>query len=353
MSTITRSDRPTLALALALALVPSRAQAEAEAPPAPAPAPAPSPAPAPAPAPDPLDSLRGRFREGMDKYKAGAFADAIVIWESIYRELGPDTGYRLAFDLARAYDQLGDGIKAADHYDTYLEKVRVRREQGETLEPNVARQEEIARERRELIVSTKGRIEVHAPARGAVVVRIDNTPARVAPFLVYVEPGNHTVTLGTGREAEVRTLVVRRGELASVQPRDETRDETPSPSPAPPTQTVTRIERPFSPTVLWIGAGVAAASLVVPVITYANALSIKTEYDDPATPAADKTRLASDYESARSNAYASIVVPALFTATVGALSLWYVLGTKETRVPVTPSASVGTTGASLGMSGAF
>jgi hypothetical protein len=356
MWTTIRSDRralPLAGVAIALSLlVPSQARAGepadvASVPSPPAASPPTTSAPA-ASAADPLDSLRERFREGMDKYKAAAFADAIVIWESIYRELGPETGYRLAFDLARAYDQLGEAIKAADHYDTYLEKVRSRRDAGETLEPNVAKQEEIARERRDAIVALKGRIVVTAPARGTAVGRIDNAPRRLAPLVVYVEPGAHSVALEDGHGAETRTVQVRRGEGVTVTPRG---DAAP-PEPLPP-QPQTRIERPFSPVVLWVGAGVALASIVVPVITYANALSIKSEYEDTATPAGDRARLESDYESARSNAYASVAVPALFTATVGALSLWYVLGAKETRVPVVPSASVDRAGASLGLSGSF
>jgi len=284
----------------------------------------------------------------MDKYKAGAFADAVVIWEAIYRELGTDKGYRLAFDLARAYDELGDLIKAADHYETYLEKVTQRRTLGETLEANVERQEAVARDRLEKIAALKARIRVKAGARQPAIVQIDNAPTRVAGFTMYVEPGAHVVTFGTGKEADVRRLTVARGALVDVEPREEVQV-----APPPETRFETRVERPFSPAVLWIGGGVAALSLVLPAITYANALSIKSDYDDPATPRTDKERLASDYYSSRTNAYASVVVPAVFTAAVGGLAIWYVLGTKETRTPITPSANLGPTGMSLGASARF
>jgi len=341
MSTITPSDPALRALAasllaLTLALSPSLAHADD----APAPAPA-----SPAAEPDPLSSLRERFREGMDKYKAGAFAEAIVIWESIYRDLGSDKGYRLAFDLARAYDELGDLNKAAEHYETYLERVAARRSEGELLEPNVEKQANVARERSEKIATIKGRIRVKAGTR-PVIVHIDNAAARVAGFTVYVEPGQHTVTFGEGRDTDVRRVTLKGGELLVVDPREDTPIRE---SPPPPTRWETRVDRPFSSTVLWVGAGVAVASLLVPVLTYVNALSIKSDYDDPSTTSTDKTRLASDYESARSNAYASIVVPALFTAAVGTLAVYYVLGTKETRVPI----SVTPNGASLGISTRF
>jgi len=282
----------------------------------------------------------------MDKYKSGAFADAILIWEAIYRELGADKGYRLAFDLARAYDALGDLIKAADHYESYLEGVSRRRAEGELLEANVERQEEIARDRLDKIAGIKARIRVKAGQKQPVIVQVDNAPPRVAGFTVYVEPGAHTVTFGTGADADVRRLVTERGAVVDVEPRADV--------PVPPVETrfETRVEHPFSPLVLWVSAGVAVASLVVPAITYAHALSVKSDYDSPSTSATDKLALANDYDSARTNAYASIIVPAVFTAAAASFAVWYVLGTKETRVPI-PTPAISTTGAALNLSARF
>jgi tetratricopeptide (TPR) repeat protein len=352
MWTIIRSDRSArtcrrrarrhaaafLALSVALLAGPARAADDL-------------PAAGPPAADSPLDSLRERFREGMDKYKAGAFADAILIWESIYRDLGSEKGYRLAFDLGRAYDALGDLIKAADHYESYLEKVRQRRSDGELLEANVERQEEVARDRLEKIASLKARIRVKAGLRQPVIVQIDNAPARVAGFTVYVEPGAHTVTFGAGKEADVRRLAVERGVVVDVEPRAESPSGPSMPAPSEP-RFETRLEHPFSPLVLWVSAGVAVASLLVPAITYAHALSVKSDYDSPSTSTTDKLTLANDYESARTNAYASIVVPALFTAAAGGLAVWYVLGTREARIPI-PTPSVTSTGAGVSVSARF
>jgi hypothetical protein len=332
-----------VALSVALSATPARADEPAGA--------SSATATPPANADGSLDSLRERFREGMDKYKSGAFADAIVIWESIYRELGADKGYRLAFDLARGYDALGDLIKAADHYESYLDKVSQRRAEGEQLEPNVERQEEVARVRLESIAGSKARIRVKPGQRQPVVAQIDNTPARLAGFTIYVEPGAHTVTFGTGKDADVRKVTIERGRIIDVEPRAEVVDAS-----APEPVYETRVERPFSPVVLWVGAGVAVASLIVPALTYAHALSVKSDYDAPptSTSATDKAALANDYESARTNAYASIVVPALFTAAAGGLVLWYFVGTKETRVPIpTPSVTGAGAGASLSVSARF
>lgn len=336
-------------LTLGLALVARSAHADA---PAPAPAPAPGPAPAPA---QPLDSLRERFREGTEKYEAGAFADAIVIWESIYRELGADKGYRVAFDIARAYGELGELIKAAEHYETFLERVDARRAAGLPLDPQVEKHEADSRARLEKIAAIKGRIHVKGIEQGTVIVHVDNTPARVAPFTVYVEPGDHRLTFGAGAVAQVETVTVSRGELLDVDP--PSTPATPPPPPPPPEapKYEMRVIQPFSPAVVGIGAGIAALSLVLPVITYANALAIKSDYD-AATRASDKAgaeREASLYDTAKRRAYVSLGVSAFFTAAAGSLALWYVLGTKETRMPLTPQPSIGPTGASLDLSGRF
>ena len=325
-----RSDVRAVALTAALLFVPLVARAQEQ------------PPEGPPAAADPLDALRGRFREGMEKYRARAFGDAIVVWESIYRELGPEKGYRVAFDLGRAYDEVGELIKGAEHYQTYLDRVSARRAAGESLEPNVQLQETIARERLERIIRIYGAIHV-ASAKRTVIVHVDNAPPRVAGFTVYVEPGPHTVTFGTGAGADARSVTVRRGELLEMDP--------PADAPAPEPRFETRIEHPFSTLVIWIGAGVAAASVVIPIVTHVNALAVKDDYDG-ATSRADKERLSSDYDSAKSNAYAAIAVPAVLGAAAGGLALWYVLGRKETRAPL-PTATVTASGASAGFSARF
>lgn len=326
MWTKSRSSRLVLLLGALVFTRPAAAQTEAP----------------PEPTGDPLDALRGRFRDGMEKYHARAFGDAIVIWESIYRELGAEKGYRVAFDLGRAYDEIGELIKAAEHYQSYLERVAQRRQAGESLEVNVETQETIAKDRLERIIHIYGGIRVN-PAKRPVFARVDNDSPRVAGFTSYVEPGPHTVTFGAGAGQEIRTIVVKRGELFEVTPKDE---------PEPPVvRYETHIEHPFSPWVVWIGAGVAAASIIVPIITHESAQSIKSDYDQATTLDA-KNRLSSDYASARSNAYATIAIPAGLAVAVSGLAVWYLAGTKEVRTPL-PTVTVDQTGATAGIRGTF
>jgi len=340
-----RSDRVrTLAASFALACSAFVASAPAR---------ADEPTPPAAPATDPLGPLRERFREGMQRYQAGAYGDAIVIWEAVYRELGPDVGYRLVFNLARAYDALGDVLSAAEHYASYVESVARRRAGGEALEPNVERQESQAKARLSEIAAVKGRIHVGA-TEPPLVVRIDNAPPRFAGSTTWVEPGRHTVRLGNrGDDADVRDVFVAAGAMVTVEPHV-SRAQPPPATTAPREDSATtasaprmemRTMHPFSPVVVWTSGAVAALSVILPLVTYANALAIKSDYDAAATPRAEKERLAIDYASARTNAYASVALPSVLVFTTGALAIWYALGAREVAIPV--SAGVSRTGATV------
>lgn len=344
MSTITRSDSSAIARggALVVALLASTAAFA-------------SPAWADTPAADPLDSLRERFRVGIEQYRANQFADAIVTWEGIYRELGPTKGYRLAFNLARAYDAIGDSIRAAEHYDTYLTEVSTRRAAGEQLESTVERQEEESKERLDALRASVARIHV-LPSAAPVVVQIDTTSPRTGEFTVYVTPRvPHTVTFGTGKDAEHREVVVDEGATVDLSPpAPVVRQDVPvTPGQRLETRLETHVEHPFSPTVLWIAGGITVASLALPAALYVHSLSIKSHFDDnPRGP--DAERLSADYNSARSATYASYALPGVLAVATGALVTWYVLGAKEQRVPVVvPQASATAHGVTLGASGSF
>src|ERR1700683_1801476 len=69
---------------------------------------------------DPMAPYRDRFRAGMERYTTGYEAEAIQYWEPIDREIGQQKGYRLGFDLARAYEHIGDSTHAAERYESFL-----------------------------------------------------------------------------------------------------------------------------------------------------------------------------------------------------------------------------------------
>ena len=141
--------------------------------------------------------------------------------ETIYRELGPEKGYRLAFNLARAYEQFGDPTRAAESYDAYVTAVARRREANEPLEPNVEKQETEAQERLAELGKALGRIRF-APGH-ATVVKIDNGVEHVGPssgWVAYVTPGKtHVVTFDPGTTTERHVEVsVGLGEVVLLTP---------------------------------------------------------------------------------------------------------------------------------------
>jgi hypothetical protein len=295
---------------------------------------------------DELDPLRERFRAGLEKYRAGAFAEAILIWENIYRELGPEKGYRLAFNLARAYEQFGDPTRAAESYDAYVASTTRRREAGESLEPIVAKQEAEAIARLAELAATQGRIRISAER--SVLVKIDAGPERLVPssgWTAYVTPGKpHTVTFDPGTpEAKQVDANVAVGELVELSP-PPLRASPPIASAATPRIERTTSERPYGPAVVYLAAGVTVVSAALPAFFYARAGSIRSDYDAAVTQADASRRagdraaydtalgsgksLRDDYTSTRSAAQISLAVPiVLGVATVGLAAYW-LLGAK-------------------------
>ena len=83
------------------------------------------------------ETLRTRLERGRL-----IFGEAIAIWEAIYGELGARRGYRLAFNIARAYEQRAttrsgspeaftDTVKALEHYAAYVNETTRRHDAGE------------------------------------------------------------------------------------------------------------------------------------------------------------------------------------------------------------------------------
>jgi hypothetical protein len=323
--------------------------------------------PAPAttvPDEDPLATYRGQFKRGMERYKAGALAEAIGYWDPIYRELGEQSGYRLAYDIGVAYQELGDATHAAERLLAFLTEVDVRRERGEPLAPIVEKEEADARSRIAGLMATKGR--VHVEAVGAPrTARVDASEPRLAGFVAWVTPGRHTVTFGAGTpEAEAKQVQVDAGEIIRVAPMP-----PPAPFPSPPTASpepsvasrapppssaapVTHREthHPFPWPLIAVSGGVTVLAAIAAAPLYVNASSM---YDRlslmPTISASDRE----SFTSARTLAY-SVVGGAIGLAAVTAgLAAWYFAGTSEREVMVTPALPTERGGAAVTVTGRF
>lgn len=285
---------------------------------------------------DPMAPYRERFRAAMERYKEGAYADAIVVWEAIYRELGPEKAYRLAFNLGRAYDAYGDATSAAERYEAYLIEVERRETRGEALEENVTRQAVDARARLAELARSRGRIHVLAAVDRPTVARIDEGEARPAPFSSLVAPGAHVVVFDPRTPSETRhDLSVLAGEAVDVRPPVRpVAEAVPSKRTPVATAPTSPIRRPYP---LWVPLGVGGAALLsmaIPILTYRHALDLQERHDDPATPTADRDQLSADYDGARQTAYLSLAVPIALAAGAAALFAgYYFTGSKSDSRP--------------------
>jgi hypothetical protein len=306
---------------------------------------------------DPFASYREQFKLGMERYRAGALAEAIGFWEPIYRELGDSKGYRLAFDLGVAYQQLGDATHAAERLQAFLTEVEARRSRGNTLESIVEREEVDARARVETLIATKGRIHVEAVSTPRSA-RLDASEPRLAGFVAWVTPGEHHVTFAVGTpEQETKTVVVRAGELIEVAP---TPPASPLPSPGPvgvypPPATRTpvlirrEIRHPFVWPLMAVTGGVAAAMAIVAAPLEDHAWQLYDRYRvQPPDPVHQD-----DFRNARTSAYAAVAGAIGFAAVTAGLVTWYFLGTAERDVIITPAAAPEHGGASLAVTGRF
>ncbi len=303
---------------------------------------------------DDLAMYRDRFHLGMEKYKAGSVGEAIRIWSAIYEELGTKRGYRLAFDLARAYDTNGEATRAAERYRAFLDEAALRKKAGESLEAIVEREVHDAEERMTELNQDHGRIEV-SPGADAVLAQVDDADPRLGAFTAYVAPGKHVVTFGPGRsDAERVELTVAAGELIVAHPAF----HPPAQVHAAPLLSVDPIPRkilkhPFSPVVLYVGVVVTAGSVAAPALAYGYAYSLYNTATSTQAVPANRNNAAANYPAARSLAYGMLVIPISLAAVTGGLTTFYFAATTERTVAISFDVVPTPTGARAMMTARF
>jgi hypothetical protein len=339
--------------ALALVTIPGRA----DRPPAPAPTDGGSPA---SPEPgrnqteDPLGPYRERFKQGMDRYKEGSLAEAIGYWEPVYRELGEEKGYRLAYNLGVAYAELGDATHAAERLQSFLSQVAARKERGEPVEGIVSKEVDDSEARVVKLMATRGRIRIDAGERPCAT-QVDASEARLAGYVAWVSPGKHMVTFSpaTGNAAST-TVDVGAGEVVTLSPPAPEANPTvvplpsasgsvPAPSPValaaePPPLVREVTTHPFSPVVLATAGGLALAAAIVAVPLDMHAWSLRSsdiaeQHPNMVIPQSDRQAFA----DARTQAYEAIGVGIGLAALTAGLTVWYFAGARHHSAVATPS----------------
>jgi tetratricopeptide (TPR) repeat protein len=184
-----------VALLVSLLLLPSLAQA-AEAPP---------PAEDTAATDARRTQAKTRYEEGAAAYAAGRFKDAVDLFLAADR-LAPSAP--LSFNIARAYEKLGDDSGALRWYRDYLRRA-----------PDAANASDVKGlvEKLEDRLSKKGvqQLSVMSTPEGATV-SVDDRPVGVTPWTGDLLPGRHRVELSL-RGFEENTLEV---ELAAHRSQD-------------------------------------------------------------------------------------------------------------------------------------
>jgi hypothetical protein len=284
-----------------------------------------SPSPSAAAAPDALVKYREQFKLGMDRYKAGALAEAVEYWEPIYRDLGRSEGYRLAYNLGVAYAELGDTARAAERLRSFLDEVDARRTRGERFEPLVIKEEADARAR------VAGLVTAQAP-----VVRDAGTPS---------------LPVETPETGPPRGSVA--SPMASVPPVESALPLAPAPEPvAAPNEDSHR--HPFPSALFYASGGAALAAGVAAVALEVNANSLRNRFIAERDATGTITQADRDtFNTARSWSYAAVGGAIGCAAITAGLVTWYVLGTSrhEAAVVVTVGAVRG--GGGVGLLSAF
>ncbi|MDF3071505.1 MAG: Dihydrolipoamide acetyltransferase [Polyangiaceae bacterium] len=131
------------------------------------------------------DRARVLFQQGVAAYREGKFYDAVSIFLQTQR-VYPDT--QLCFNIARAYENLGNSSAALRYYRDYLRQAD-RPSDGQEVKERVRRLEQRVAER------GVQQITVLSQPESATVV-LDGKPVGITPWTGETYPGKHRLALG-------------------------------------------------------------------------------------------------------------------------------------------------------------
>lgn len=130
------------------------------------------------------DRARLLFQQGVAAYRAGKFYEAVEIFLETQR-IYPDT--QLCFNVARAYENLGNAGAALRYYRDYLRQAD-RPSDGEQVQERVRKLEE------RLAARGVQQLSVLSRPEGATVL-LDGKPVGITPWTGETYPGKHRLAL--------------------------------------------------------------------------------------------------------------------------------------------------------------
>ena len=295
---------------------------------------------------------RGRYEEAKKLYDQGQVAEAIAMWEAIYRELHPAGAFRLAYNLGVAHLDLGDVTQAAERFETFLVEFEVREARRELTAEEVAELRPLAERTKTKLTElrmTRGRIQVNAPPV-ALVAKVGGMPPRISGFTAWVSPGTYNVVFGEGTTcAETKVVSVKAGELVEVTP-------TP-PSPKVITKEfITHVvtKRPFSPVFIYVAGALTAVAMTTTIYGNVRYRAFENEKAARVDTSGDAAIL-SGASTARALGNGGLVSTiALSTITAG-LAIYYFARSKDVRETkrLVPFVAPASGGATAGVSATF
>jgi tetratricopeptide (TPR) repeat protein len=195
-----------------------------------------------------------KFEDGERAYRAGDFTLAGDLFEDAYA-LSPHAD--ALWNAARAWHRAGERARAANLYARFLREAPPNapdRNRATTALIELSRQ--------------LGKLELQKSTFDAA--KVDDRA--VDAELVYVAPGGHEVVLEHGDERDAQSIVVGAGAVVSVAFR-EAAVAKPPPPPPPPEE-----HRGWSPTIVWIGAGLTAVAAGFSIWSGVDTLNTRDDY---------------------------------------------------------------------------
>jgi len=164
------------------------------------------------------DRARELFLQGVAAYRAGKFYEAVEIFLQTQR-IYPDN--ELCFNIARAYENLGNGSAALRYYRDYLRQAD-RPSDGEEVRDRVRKLQQQVAQRGAQQITVLSQPE-------AATVLLDGKPVGITPWTGETYPGKHRLAASLEGHASQERVV----EVDAYEARDVSLVLVPLPKPAP------------------------------------------------------------------------------------------------------------------------
>lgn len=310
---------------------------------------------APAPASGCDDAEReaesAAFRQGLERYRAGEAAGAVEIWEGLLKTLGIECGWKVLFNLGRAYEKLGNPTKAIESYSAFVvaadkqpnpdEKARETRSEADA---SIAR-----------LKAKYGAIFVPAPKRGVVLVRVGVGDPQPAGFTLYVTPGTHQIELfSRTARASTRTVSVHAGQVTQVAIPSNDAPAAIAKSPQverPPQETPARGSRSFPVALVAVGSGLTLAAGGATLFLYTRQASKRDDAEEVSRSAPEYADLRDEHSDARRMYHLGLAATGIFAVATASVVVVHLLGSDD--APVKAGASLVPGAGYAGVNGRF